>query len=109
MTSYRDLARALNGDGCTSSPDLSYRDCCDAHDVHYRTGRDLEGRPITRREADRQLRACMRHSGKTLLIGRWLLPWLYWAAVRTFGRRAWKGSGSSDCLQTRSAPESLPD
>lgn len=106
---YSELAAALRGDGCTSSPDLWYRGCCDAHDVHYRTGCDLEGNPITRKEADRQLRRCMAQSGKTPVIGRWLLPWLYWAAVRAFGRRAWKGSNSSDSRTMPSAPASSPD
>jgi len=109
MTTYRELAAALKGDGCTRSPDLWYRACCDMHDVHYRTGRDLDGQPITRALSDRQLRLCMAQSGKTLFVGRWVLPWLYWAAVRTFGRKAWKGGDSSASPTMPSAPVSSPD
>lgn len=86
MTKIAELAAALKGDGCTSSPDLFYRRCCDEHDIYYRTGRDLDGNPISRAEADRRLRNCMRAAGKTPVIGRHLLPWVYWAAVRLFGR-----------------------
>lgn len=106
---YSEVAAALRGDGCTSSPDLSYRACCDQHDVYYRTGHDLDGNAITRAEADRRLRRCMARSGKTPVIGRWLLPWLYWGAVRVFGRRAWRNRNSSDSHTMPSAPASSQD
>jgi len=92
VSRVRQLAAALQGDGCTASPDLFYRECCDEHDVYYRTGRDLGGEPITRAEADRRLRACMKRAGKTLIVGRWLLPWCYYGAVRLFGGAAWRGA-----------------
>lgn len=87
----KQLAAALGGDGCSSSPDLFYRPCCDRHDIHYRTGLTIDGDPITRAQADAQLRDCMKRHGKTPIVGRWLLPWVYWAAVRTFGGRSYKG------------------
>lgn len=106
---YQELARALKGDGCTSAPDLHYRHCCDEHDVYYRQGQDADGQPVTRAEADRRLRLCMRAAGKTPVFGRWLLPWVYWSAVRLFGRRAWHKSKSSDSVATPSAPVSSPE
>ena len=81
--SIREKARALNGDGCTNAPDLQFRDCCDLHDIMYRTGKTPCGRPVTRAEADRQLRRCMRQRGGVFL------PWLYWGAVRAFGFLHW--------------------
>jgi hypothetical protein len=63
----------MGSDGCTSSPDLNFRNCCEEHDYHYRTG------DIPRIEADKILRQCMQGRG-------WIvMPWIYWAFVRTFG------------------------
>ena len=85
-------AHALKGDGCTSSPDLFYQACCDEHDIHYRTGKRIDGTPITRAEADKLLFECMRERGKTPIVGKFLLPSLYYFAVRLFGGGAWSGS-----------------
>lgn len=84
MNRYQQAAAVLKGDGCTSAPDFFYRPCCDEHDVYYRTGRDVDGEPVTRAEADKRLRQCMAKAGKTI-IGRRVMPWLYWGAVRVFG------------------------
>lgn len=87
----KEQKAALNGDGCTDSPDLFYSRCCDEHDIYYRTGLDEDGKPITRAEADRRLFRCMQRAGKTPIVGRFLLPALYWGAVRIFGANAWRG------------------
>src|SRR3990167_4187008 len=87
----KQMSQALKGDGCTNSPDLFYTHCCDEHDIHYRTGHTLEGTPISRKDADRRLFTCMKKAGKTPIIGRFLVPCIYWAAVRLFGGRAWRG------------------
>ena len=87
----KEHAAALHGDGCTASPDLFYRACCDEHDVHYRTGKTVDGTVITRATADRRLFRCMKRAGKTPLLGRFLIPLVYWCAVRVFARRAWRG------------------
>jgi len=81
---YQELAAALGGDGCSKVPDLYFRPCCDAHDVHYRTGRDADGNKLTRKEADRQFLKCMRQHGKTF-IGRHVISLGYWIGVRLFG------------------------
>lgn len=91
----KSMAAALKGDGCTASPDLAYTRCCDEHDIHYRTGKTINGKPITRAQSDAQLRECMKRAGKTPVVGRWLLPWVYWSAVRLFGRQAWNPSPAS--------------
>src|SRR3990167_9662366 len=83
---------ALQGDGCTSSPDLFYTRCCDEHDIYYRTGKDEDGKPITRAQADKRLFQCMSKTGKTPFVVRFLLPVFYSSAVRLFGGKAWKGS-----------------
>ena len=82
------LAKALKGDGCTDVPDLFFTPCCDEHDIHYRTGNTITGKPITRLQADNQFFKCMRKHGKTPVIGKLLLPALYWVGVRIFGGKA---------------------
>lgn len=80
----------MAGDGCTNAPDLWYTSCCQRHDDAYSTHADHYGRPITRAKADAQFRQCLARSGKLGPIGRRFIPWLYWSAVRLFGRRYWK-------------------
>lgn len=87
----KEYAAALKGDGCTSVPDLTYRRCCDEHDIHYRTGKTLAGKPITRAQADARLFACMKRTGVTPVVGRLIVPAVFWLGVRLFGGRAWKG------------------
>lgn len=88
----KEYAGALNGDGCTSTPDFFYRRCCDEHDLHYRVGCGIDGRTLTRAQADKKLFICMRKAGKTPIIGRLIIPALFWLAVRLFARKAWKGN-----------------
>lgn len=68
-------------DGCSNSPDFTFSECCIEHDINYRKNPDQ----ITRSEADKRLRQCIGEHG--LIV----LPWLYWAAVRLFGRKSWNG------------------
>ena len=91
----KELAAALNGDGCTASPDLFYRKCCDEHDIHYRTAQTLDGKPITRAQADNRLFVCMKKAGKTPILGRFIIPLIYWSFVRAFGRRHWNKTRGS--------------
>jgi hypothetical protein len=79
-------ARELGSDGCSGAPDF-YELACLEHDVHYRTGRRLCGKVLTRWDADaRFLRSMRRHSP----LGRWdPLPYLWWAVVRCVGWRHW--------------------
>jgi hypothetical protein len=81
------LAKAVQKwrlDGCTSAPDLNVRSCCDEHDISYQSGR------MSRREADKQLRRCIRSKG-------WIvMPWVFWLAVRVFGRRYYKRNEDVD-------------
>lgn len=85
MATTIEKARALGRvayDGCTCSPDGNWRDCCDRHDEAYHLGH------ITRAQADAALRACMKSKGYIFL------PWLYWGAVRLFGRRFYQGAAA---------------
>jgi hypothetical protein len=73
------LIEKYGTDGCTASPDLNFRDCCEEHDYYYRSGE------VSRAEADKRLRKCIQQRG-------WLVtPWLYWLGVRLFGRSSYKG------------------
>lgn len=82
----------FNPDGCTASPDFTFKDCCIQHDYYYKyhTHR-TSGEPISRAEADKKLRECI--ANRKVLKTKWhykLLPWVYWLGVRVGGRRAWK-------------------
>lgn len=87
----KSLSRALQGDGCTCAPDFFYRECCDEHDIHYRTGKRVNGDPITRLQADNALFRCMRRRGKLPVIGKLLIPAVFWLFVRALGWKAWRG------------------
>jgi hypothetical protein len=67
-------------DGCTFSPDFSFSVCCIAHDINYSD----HPAGISRAGADKELRRCIASTGHPLLA------WLYWSAVRIFGRTAWR-------------------
>ena len=88
----KEAAAALKGDGCTDAPDLTYRQCCDEHDIHYRTHAHLDGRPITKAEADKRLYKCMQQKSITP-VGRWLIAPLYYNAVKYFAQSAWDNEG----------------
>jgi hypothetical protein len=69
-------------DGCTNSPDLNFVSCCITHDLRYRE--NTEG--ITRAQADKELRECIAAHGHQYLA------WIYWGAVRLFGRSNWRSN-----------------
>ena len=78
----RARAKELNSDGCTGVKDF-YKDCCLLHDIYYRTGADLDGQPVTRREADALLRDCIRSRSR---LGKWSpLALVRWTGTRLLG------------------------
>lgn len=81
------LADLLKSDGCSHVVDIYKRGCLE-HDVHYRTGKRLDGEPITRAQTDAQLRDFIRvHSP----FGRYsLIAATRWLGVRIGGYWAWK-------------------
>lgn len=84
-----EKARELVSDGCTMGTSL-FRPCCLEHDIHYRTGRTLGGRRLTRRGADERFLRCMQRRSK---LGWWSpVAWIRYGAVRAFGGRAWQGA-----------------
>ena len=86
----------LDSDGCTGVPDF-YITGCYEHDVHYRTHKTLDGKPITRAESDRQLRQYIQSKSK---FGRFSpMAWWRWVGVRLLAKSAWEkdGEGSPLC------------
>lgn len=75
----RDKAGELGTDGC-SYVSGAYVECCMEHDIFYRTGRTLDGKPITKREADARLRACMQSRSRLGFFSP--LAWLRWTGLR---------------------------
>lgn len=73
------FSKGVRYDGCTGVPDFNFgNDCCGEHDYHYQLT------DISRAEADKRLRQCLRQKGY------FLLPWIYWLGVRAFGRQFYR-------------------
>ena len=83
----RIVANALKSDGCSHVVDI-YKDCCLEHDVHYRTGKRLDDVPITRAQADAQLRRCIQ--SRSIFGKASPISWTRWLGVRLGGWWAWK-------------------
>jgi len=78
----------LTSDGCSNAPDFNFTKCCKEHDYYYRNPVELTG--VSRAEADRRLRRCIRsHWGGPVM------PWIYWGAVRLFGWIPWNKAGKA--------------
>jgi hypothetical protein len=91
MMDYWDRVRAeatrLGSDGCSGVPDF-FRDACLEHDIHYRTHRNLDGREITKREADRLFRQRMQDMS---VFGAYSpMSWWRWLAVTLAGGSSWR-------------------
>lgn len=85
----RQLAAELKSDGCSGVPDF-YKDCCDEHDIHYRTRKDIDGNPITRAEADARIRACIQERSRFGILSP-MAAWR-WLGLRLLGGRAWRNN-----------------
>jgi hypothetical protein len=78
----RDKAAELGTDGCTFATG-AFVDCCLEHDLHWRLGTTLDGKPITKREADARFRACMQSRSRFGFFSP--VAWWRWSAVRLRG------------------------
>mgnify|MGYP001333882545 FL=1 len=81
------IGEFVASDGCSGVPDF-YLNGCIIHDFYYRTHRNLDGSPITKKEADLVLREYdHQHSvlSHASIIGN-----LWYLGVRWFGRKAWE-------------------
>lgn len=83
----REWAAQNDSDGCTLVADI-YLDCCYEHDKAYRDGTDMDGNPISRRAADRQLRRCIQSRSKLGLASP--ISWIRWFGVRIGGLFLWR-------------------
>lgn len=74
----RKRAFELGTDGCTGVVDI-YVDCCYEHDIHWRTGRTLDGDPISAKEMNARFRWCIQSRSR---FGRWSpMSWVRWMGV----------------------------
>lgn len=88
---YDGLSKGFKYDGCTAVPDFNFgSDCCGEHDYHY------QANDITRAEADKKLRECIRKKGY------FVLPWVYWLGVRLFGGAYWRKKQSETTVEPTS-------
>lgn len=71
-------AARLQSDGCSFVRDY-YLDACLEHDIHWRTGRTIDGDPITAQQANRRLRKVIQARSKA---GRFSpLSWVRWTGT----------------------------
>jgi hypothetical protein len=63
----RQIAATLNSDGCSGVPEF-HSDCCLEHDIHWRTGRTIDGEAITDMQANRRFWYCNAVKSR---FGRW--------------------------------------
>jgi len=85
----RKRAKELKSDGCSRPATQLYQDCCYEHDVHYRTGKTLDNKELTRKEADKIFMQCMR---KRSLFGIFSpIALIRFLAVRLGAKRCWRG------------------
>lgn len=94
-TNIRAAWRRLKGDGCTGAPDLWFSACCRDHDAAYTFGTDANGTPTTRKAADLALLRCTQAALTNRPAILRPLPWLFYFAVRLFGRFYWKAPRSN--------------
>jgi len=79
------FAKGVKYDGCSGVPDFDFgADCCGEHDAHYQLG------DVSRAEADKRLRACLRKKGY------FVLPWIYYFGVRFLAGGVWKNYRNKD-------------
>ncbi len=83
----RKKAAELQSDGCSGVLDV-YLECCEEHDVHYRTHQTIDGKPITRAEADQQLRNCIQEKSRFGVFSP--VSWWRWLGLRLVGGWAWE-------------------
>lgn len=83
---YAKIGVFIATDGCSGVPDF-YLNCCIIHDWWYRTHRNLDGTPITKKEADEGLKQCIR--AHSILGGHSLIARVWYWGVRKFARKAW--------------------
>lgn len=83
----QDRAAELESDGCTGVSDI-FGECCLLHDIYYRTHMDIEGNPISRKQADYEFRQCIQERSRVGILSP--VAWIRWMAVRLFGHFAWQ-------------------
>lgn len=59
----RRMAKELKSDGCSMVADI-WVDCCYEHDIHWRTGKTIDGEDISIGEANKRFRECMQAKSK---------------------------------------------
>lgn len=92
----RRRALALGSDGCSGVPDWLIWTCHE-HDVHYRSRRMLDGRPIDKTTADYIFRVRIQQGSPLEAWGLGFLSpvsWWRWLGLKTpCGEKAWNDGG----------------
>lgn len=92
------FAKGVKYDGCTAVPNFDFGfDCCGEHDAHYQLG------DVTRAEADKHLRNCIKRKGYTALA------WVYWLGVRVCAGGIWKDYRNKENAKTVTADDVGPN
>lgn len=87
LARVRECAKVIEADGCSGVPDF-FKICCDAHDITYRTGADVDGEPRSQAEGDAELRQCIQARSRW----GWFSPmsWWRWAVLRVVGHKSYR-------------------
>ena len=83
---FKMIDRFTRSDGCSGVPDF-HRNGCVIHDFWYRTHRNLDGTPISKRQADAGLRAYIMSRSWFGIASP--MAWWRYAGVRLLADRAW--------------------
>lgn len=87
----RTQALELGANGCSGVPEF-YAEACLEHDIHYRTGKLVDGGYLLlRAEADWIFRCRIQQRSWFCLFSP--MAWWRWLGVRWFGGASWKGVG----------------
>lgn len=87
-------ADELEADGCSGPAlDMFYLQACLEHDVHYRTHKWVDHKPISKKEADTVFKWRIQNASPLSVLSP-MAQWRYWA-VYWAGQDAWDGKVES--------------
>lgn len=89
---------ALYSDGCSGVADF-YQDACLEHDYHYRYARTVDGRLITRAQADARFRRVVQ--AKSILGCFSPMAIWRWIGLRLAAEAAWENHRQREALDSR--------
>lgn len=91
-TRVRERAKEINSDGCSKVPDI-YVESCYEHDIHWRTGKTIDGDCINETEANHRFRKVIQSRSFLRILSP--LSWGRWLGVTL--SKTWHKDPPKDC------------